>query len=76
MQNCLVFWRNTGKHFLLLNSCMTEVFVTKDEPFDLRGSNTFVLPRARTNFYGIDTVRFLSHNMISSYIKIIICIKL
>ena len=40
-------------------SFMAEIFVTKDVPYNLRGSNNLALPRARTNLYGIDTIRFV-----------------
>ena len=40
-------------------SFMAEVFVTIVVPYDLRGSTNRVLPKARTNLYGIDTVRFV-----------------
>ena len=40
-------------------SFMAEVFVTKDVPYNLLGSNKLALPRARTNLYGIDTIRFV-----------------
>ena len=32
---------------------MAEVLVTKDGPYNLRGSDNLVLPKARTNLYGI-----------------------
>ena len=40
-------------------SFMAEVFVTNVVPYILRGSTNLVLPKARTNLYGIDTVRFV-----------------
>ena len=44
-------------------SFMAEVFVTKDVPYNLRGSNNLALPRARTNLYGIDTIRFVGQKL-------------
>ena len=44
-------------------SFMAEVFVTKDVPYNLRGSNNLALPRARTNLYGIDTIRFVGQQL-------------
>ena len=41
-------------------SFMAEEFVTKDVPYNLRGSNNLALPRARTNLYGIDTIKFVA----------------
>ena len=38
-------------------SFIAEVFVTNIVPCNLRGSTNLVLPKARTNVYGIDTVR-------------------
>ena len=37
---------------------MAEVFVTNAVLHSLRGSTNLVLPKARTNLYGIDTIRF------------------
>ena len=34
---------------------ISEVFVIKDEPYNLRSSNNLVLPRARSSLYGFDT---------------------
>ena len=39
-------------------SFMAEVFVNNVVPYNLRGSTNLVLPKARTNLYGIDTLRF------------------
>ena len=39
-------------------SVIAKVFVTNDVPNNLHGSTNFVLPKARTNLYGIVTVRF------------------
>ena len=44
-------------------SLMAEVFVTKDVPYNLRGSNNLALPRARTNLYGIDTISFVGQKL-------------
>ena len=44
-------------------SFMAEVFVTKEVPYNLRGSNNLALPRARTNLYGIDTIRFVGQKL-------------
>ena len=38
---------------------MSEVFVSNVVPYNLRGSTNLVLPKARTNLYGIDTVRLV-----------------
>ena len=32
-------------------------------PFNLRGSTNLVLPKARTNLYGVDTVRFVGQKL-------------
>ena len=40
-------------------SFMAEVFVTNVVPYNLCGSTNLVLPKARTNLYGIDTARFV-----------------
>ena len=42
---------------------MEEVFVTKDVPYNLRGSNNLALPRATTNLYGIDTIRLVGQKL-------------
>ena len=42
---------------------MAEVFVTKDVPYNLCGSNNLALPRARTNSYGNDTIRFVRQGL-------------
>ena len=39
-------------------SFMAEVFTTNVVPYNLCGSTNLVLPKARTNLYGIDTIRF------------------
>ena len=39
------------------------VFVTKDIPYNLRGSNNLVLHKATTNLYGIDIVRFVGQKL-------------
>ena len=44
-------------------SFMAEVFVTNVVPYNLRGSTNLVLPKARTNLYGIDTVRFIGQKL-------------
>ena len=44
-------------------SSMAEVFVTNVVPYNLRGSTNLVLPKARTNLYGIDTVRFVGQKL-------------
>ena len=44
-------------------SFMEEVFVTNAVPYNLRGSTNLVLPKARTNLYGIDTVRFVGQKL-------------
>ena len=42
---------------------MAEVFFIKDVPYNLRGSNNLLFPKARTNFYGIGTVRFVGQKL-------------
>ena len=42
---------------------MAEVFVTNVLPYNLRGSTNLVLPKARTNLYGIDTVRIFGQKL-------------
>ena len=42
---------------------MSDVFVTKEVPYNLRGSNYLAMPRARTNLYGIDTIRFVGQKL-------------
>ena len=42
---------------------MVKVFDTKDVPYGLRGGNNLVLPKAGTNFYGIDTIRFIGQKL-------------
>ena len=42
---------------------MADVFVTKDVPYNLRGSNNLALPKARTNLYGLDTIRFVGQKL-------------
>ena len=42
---------------------MADVLVTKDMSYDLRGSNNLTLPRARTNLYGIDTIRLVGKKL-------------
>ena len=37
---------------------MAKVFLTNVVPYNLRGSTNLVLPKARTNLYGIDAARF------------------
>ena len=48
---------------------MTEVFVTNVVPYNLRGSTNLVLPKPRTNLYGIDTVRFVGQKLWQSVPK-------
>ena len=38
-------------------------------PYSLWGSTNLVLPKARTNLYGIDTVRFVGQNLWQSVPK-------
>ena len=42
---------------------MAEVFVANVVPHNLRGSTNLVLPKARTNRYGIDTVWFFGKSL-------------
>ena len=44
-------------------SFMAEVIVTKDVPYGLRSGNNLVLPKAKTNLYGIDTSRFIGQKL-------------
>jgi len=44
-------------------SSMAEVFVTNVVPYNLRGNTNLVLPEARTNLYGIDTVMFVRQKL-------------
>ena len=44
-------------------SFMGEIFVTKDVPYVLCGCNNIVLPRDRTNLYGINTIRFIDQKL-------------
>ena len=44
-------------------SFMAEVFATNVVPYNLRDSINLVLPKARTNLYGIDTVRFVGQKL-------------
>ena len=48
---------------------MAEVFVTNVVAYNLRGSTTLVLPKARTNLYGIDTVRLAGQRLWQSVPK-------
>ena len=50
-------------------SFMAEVFVTNVVPYNLRGSTNLVLPKAKTNLYGIDTVRFVGQKLWQSVPK-------
>ena len=50
-------------------SFMAEVFITNVVPYNLRGSTNLVLPKARTNLYGIDTVRFVGQKLWQSVPK-------
>ena len=47
----------------LNRSFMAVAFVTKDEPYGLRGGNNLVLPKARTNLYAIDTIRCIGQKL-------------
>ena len=42
---------------------MAEVFVTNVMPYSLHGSANLVLPKAKANLYGIDTVRFVGQQV-------------
>ena len=50
-------------------SFMAEVFVTNVVPYNFRGSTNLVLPKAKTNLYGIDTVRFVGQKLWQSVPK-------
>ena len=41
---------------------MEELFLTKDEPYNLCSSNNLLLPRAKSSLYGIDAIRFIGQN--------------
>ena len=42
---------------------MAEVFVTNVVAYNLSGSTNLILPKAGTNLYGIDTVRFVGQKL-------------
>ena len=42
---------------------MTQAFVAKDVPYNFRDINSLALPKARTNLYGTDTIRFVGKNL-------------
>ena len=44
-------------------SFMAEELFNKDVPYGLRGGNNLALPKARTNLYGIDTIRFIGKKL-------------
>ena len=48
---------------------MAEVFVTKDVPYNLCGINNLVLPKAKTNLYGIYTIRFFGQKLGQTLIR-------
>ena len=48
---------------------MADVFVANVMPYNLRSSINLVLPKARTNLYGIDTVRFVGQKLWQSVPK-------
>ena len=50
-------------------SFMAEVFVTNVVPYNHWGSTNLVLPKVRTNLYGIDTVRFVGQKLWQSVPK-------
>ena len=50
-------------------SFMAEVYATNVVPYNLRGSTDLVLPKARTNLYGIDTARFVGQKLWQSLPK-------
>ena len=69
-ENLLIKSNSVSVHQLLLieiyktvnnlnPSFMAEVFITNVVPYNLLGSTNLVLPKAKTNLYGIDTVRFV-----------------
>ena len=39
-------------------SFMNEIFIQRNPPYDLRNTNTFLLPRVHTVNYGTETVRY------------------
>ena len=55
---------------ILNPSFMAEVFITNVVPYNLRGSTNLVLPKARTNLYGIDTVRFVGQKLWQSELSL------
>jgi len=44
-------------------------FVTNFMPYSLCGSTNFILPKARTNLYGINTVRFVGQKLWQNFLK-------
>ena len=46
-------------HLLIALFCVISI-CCQDEPYSLRSSNNLVLPRARSSFYGIDTISLLA----------------
>ena len=42
---------------------MTEVFMAKDVPYNLRDNSSLALPRAKTSLYGVDTNRFIGKKL-------------
>ena len=42
---------------------MAEVFAIKDVPYNLRSSNNFALPKARTNSYGNNNIKFVCQKL-------------
>ena len=53
---------NKTKHNLNL-SFMSEIFETRNVHNDLRTKNNLCIPKARTTFYGIETVRYLGQKL-------------
>ena len=48
---------------------MAKVFATNVVPYNLRGSTNLILSKARTNLYGIDTVRLVGQKLWQSVPK-------
>ena len=62
--NLLLLLIETYKTINNLNpSFMADVFATNVVPYNLRGSTNLILPKARTNLYGIDAVRLVGQKL-------------
>ena len=50
-------------------SIIAEIFVANIVPYTLRGNSNLALPKARTNLYGIGTVKFVGQKLWQSLSK-------